>query len=1224
MLPFKRMMRCSITAVLVFAFMLSAVGTVSAENVAAERESLTFQLGNYGIMDKPVESIPTTAEVWVKLQPNVNTRQIIVGNYKDGKQNSWSLELTADNRLRYWEEYYDAQGVKKGISNLYVTGVDVATNEWMLLSVVRDVANQQIIFYKNGTKVFEKTGYTAIAPSNTISTLPMYVGTDYRKSMWLNGEVSEIRLWNQMRTPEQISQYVTTELTGSEAGLAHAWRLSDAAGTSPTATFSDLVSTNPIKITTEGFPTSPVITDPTDPTDHKKRVLILGLDGTRPDALQEANTPNLDQLMHDGASYFTAWANASDTWSGTGWSSILTGVWKAKHGVTNNSFTGSNFAAYPNLFKRAKQVKPNLYISSIVQWAPINTNIIDGINMEFRGETDEIVTAKAVQHLQFDNPDLTFVHFDEIDAAGHSTGFTPQNANYMAAIQKADAEIGRIMNAIKARSTYSLEDWLIIVTTDHGGVAGGGNGGSHGGTSETERKVFMIVSGPSAAKGMINPPSTPYPSNTTTPNTLTGIIQPDVGVTALTHLGIPINPAWNLDGRAVGLASSPPLIRGIKVNGTNLSSFSSEVTNYNMNVVKAIGSVEPVIDVDKVSDDVVIDITTDNSNPNIKKVKATSADGQTSKEYSLNLTQTDQYVSDLEGVSASTGYGKVMKDVTDQGNPIKLKGVSGTVTLDKGLGVYANSSVVYDLRGKKYDRFTATVGIDQNTSWTGSSVEFQVWVDDVQVYASGNMTPATIAKQVDVDVRNKKKIELRVTDGAECPCSNAEDHAAWGDAKFTIPSTDYGTPSMTDTYADSMDWSTGTSGWFSVQRNRSVEMNPLTLRADESTGKTVYTRGLGTHANSSVVYNLAGKNFKKFSAVVGTDQEVGTNGSVQFLVLVDGVQKYASGAITGSTVAQAVYVDVEGASTIELKVTDNGNGNSSDHADWADAKFSSLETAYSVTIDNGITGGTVAVDAVNPVPGQQVNVTVTPASGKRLKAGSLKYTAGSMETVINGTSFTMPASDVVVTAQFEEAAESTPTTTITGPNAVLAGQDFVVKVGLSSVMQAVYAQDITLAFDPSAMTFVSAKEARGGISVVAQKVQNESGKLRLILVSQGAGNAITGSADVLELSFKANAVTQPAAGSIAIISASLGGASGQEVNATASSMSVSVTTLPPGIPGDINGDKKVSIGDLAVIAANYGKNASSPDWLSIKLADVDGDNEIDLDDLVLVASRILE
>ncbi|MFE5320855.1 LamG-like jellyroll fold domain-containing protein [Paenibacillus sp. NPDC056579] len=252
MLQFKRFMKLSIAAMLVFSFMFSAIGPVSA----AERASLEFQPSNYGIMDKPVESIPTTVEVWVKLQPNVNTRQIIIGNYKDGKQNSWSLELTADNRLRYWEEYYDAHGVRKGISNLYVTGVDVTTNEWMLLSVVRDVANQRITFYKNGAQVFEKTGYAAIAPENTASPLPMYVGTDYRKSMWLNGKVSEIRLWNDLRTPEEITQYVTTELTGSEAGLAHAWRLSDASGVSPTTVFSDLVSTNPIKITTEGFQTT--------------------------------------------------------------------------------------------------------------------------------------------------------------------------------------------------------------------------------------------------------------------------------------------------------------------------------------------------------------------------------------------------------------------------------------------------------------------------------------------------------------------------------------------------------------------------------------------------------------------------------------------------------------------------------------------------------------------------------------------------------------------------------------------------------------------------------------------------------------------------------------------------------------------------------------------------------------------------------------------------------
>ena len=48
-----------------------------------------------------------------------------------------------------------------------------------------------------------------------------------------------------------------------------------------------------------------------------------------------------------------------------------------------------------------------------------------------------------------------------------------------------------------------------------------------------------------------------------------------------------------------------------------------------------------------------------------------------------------------------------------------------------------------------------------------------------------------------------------------------------------------------------------------------------------------------------------------------------------------------------------------------------------------------------------------------------MSVTVTPASGYRLKPGSLAYTYGGKTVLITGTSFTMPDADVTVSAQFE-------------------------------------------------------------------------------------------------------------------------------------------------------------------------------------------------------------
>ncbi|MEK5253531.1 beta-L-arabinofuranosidase domain-containing protein [Paenibacillus sp. FSL F4-0125] len=57
---------------------------------------------------------------------------------------------------------------------------------------------------------------------------------------------------------------------------------------------------------------------------------------------------------------------------------------------------------------------------------------------------------------------------------------------------------------------------------------------------------------------------------------------------------------------------------------------------------------------------------------------------------------------------------------------------------------------------------------------------------------------------------------------------------------------------------------------------------------------------------------------------------------------------------------------------------------------------------------------------------------------------------------------------------------------------------------------------------------------------------------------------------------------------------------------------------------DLNNDGIISVGDLAIVAYHYGKNATSPDWAKAKIADLNGDLKIDITDLAIVATKILE
>ena len=218
----------------------------------------------------------------------------------------------------------------------------------------------------------------------------------------------------------------------------------------------------------------------------QKKVLLIGIDGCRPDALAAANTPHLDELIDNGI-YSPDALNDDITISGSGWSAILCGVWSEKHGVVDNSFSGSNYEQYPPLF----QYLEDLHTVSICHWAPINESIVmEQADFKLNVGTDVEVAEQAAAYLGVNDPDLVFLHFDDADHVGHSLGFSPEVPEYLAIIETIDAHIGTVLTSIEQRPDYAEEDWLVLVTTDHGGL-----GTSHGGNSPEEETVFVIASG---------------------------------------------------------------------------------------------------------------------------------------------------------------------------------------------------------------------------------------------------------------------------------------------------------------------------------------------------------------------------------------------------------------------------------------------------------------------------------------------------------------------------------------------------------------------------------------------------------------------------------------------------------------------------------------------------------------------------------------------------------
>ena len=128
-------------------------------------------------------------------------------------------------------------------------------------------------------------------------------------------------------------------------------------------------------------------------------------------------------------------------------------------------------------------------------------------------------------------------------------------------------------------------------------------------------------------------------------------------------------------------------------------------------------------------------------------------------------------------------------------------------------------------------------------------------------------------------------------------------------------------------------------GWGEPRAGRSVKDLPMQMAG------VVYTNGVGTHAPMTATLSLDGR-AERFRARVGVN-DLGRNepGSVEFIVRGDGRILYRSGVVRGGEAAKEVDVPLAGVRRLELQVTDGGDNNFSDHANWAEAAIAYAGTA---------------------------------------------------------------------------------------------------------------------------------------------------------------------------------------------------------------------------------------------------------------------------------------
>ncbi|MET9730451.1 alkaline phosphatase family protein [Streptomyces sp. NPDC006458] len=264
----------------------------------------------------------------------------------------------------------------------------------------------------------------------------------------------------------------------------------------------------------------------------RPKSLVIGIDGATFAKFSKAKMPNVKSLMTGG---MTAVSNLyaapmAPTVSGPGWSTIATGTWPDKHHVVDNSFNGARYDLYPDYATRLETANPALNTVVVGTWSAIPTTIFGpAVDTRLGGVSDTDTTTTAVSKLSTTDADAAFVHLNDVDEAGHSHG--TDSTDYLNALKAADARVGQLLQAVKARPTYTNEDWQIIVTADHGHTPQGG----HGGSTPGERQTFVIAKGTGFTPGSVR----------------NDVKITDIAPTVLAHFGVSAVPAWQLDGTPI-------------------------------------------------------------------------------------------------------------------------------------------------------------------------------------------------------------------------------------------------------------------------------------------------------------------------------------------------------------------------------------------------------------------------------------------------------------------------------------------------------------------------------------------------------------------------------------------------------------------------------------------------------------------------------------------------
>ncbi len=271
----------------------------------------------------------------------------------------------------------------------------------------------------------------------------------------------------------------------------------------------------------------------TTPAPPARRVLILSIDGFRPDAMPLAPMPYLMSLLNESAYSLTA-QTVYPSVTLVSHTSMLSGQCPAKHKVDWNDYIPENgYAQVTDLFDIAHQagMQTAMYVGKeklrqITE--PQSTDIFKFIN-----DRDLVITEDLIQNFPAGFR-LMFVHFPTTDWMGHEYGWL--SPEQLSVLYRADQAIEKLVTELNNRGLR--EEALFIISADHGG-----HDTTHGSSLPEDMAIPWVASGAGIKPAALN----------------SSITTVDTASTAAFALGLQIPPEW--DGVPVYEAFGVPIIK---------------------------------------------------------------------------------------------------------------------------------------------------------------------------------------------------------------------------------------------------------------------------------------------------------------------------------------------------------------------------------------------------------------------------------------------------------------------------------------------------------------------------------------------------------------------------------------------------------------------------------------------------------------------------------------